>query len=359
MKKMVAIMLIVAMFVTCLTACATDAGSATTSPAAEETAQPKETAEASETAAPDAAAEDITVGIVIYASEIPFASDLGAAAVKACQEKGYNYLYLDGQGDMATQQLGVEDWIATNSIDALIIESVDSEGAAGLMEECKNAGIVVVAADTKPNSDVPVAVVQSDNYQMGEQSAQAALDHLKEKNGDYKGTVINVGFDETESMNQRAEGFKSKLAEYDGIEVIDYQVKSSTVTDAQSLCDDFLVTYPEGTIDVIFGVNSAITNGIIASQESAGRKDFVIIGVDDDSEELAALGRDTSTFIQTIAQEPYSMGQESVNILEKYFNGEEFEKKIDAKTTTVTRDNVDDYIASVESIKADLDQYRQ
>ena len=352
MKKIVAIILTVAVIAMCAVACGNPTPE--TSPAQEASSSSQETAEGSEVTA-----SDITVGIVIYSSEIPFASDLGAAAVKACQEKGYDYLYLDGQGDMATQQLGVEDWIATDSIDALIIESVDSEGAGALMDACAEAGIVVVAADTKPNSDVPIAVVQSDNYQMGEQSAQAALDYLKAKYGEEKGTVINVGFDETESMYQRAEGFKAKLAEYEGIEVIDYQVQASTVPDAQSLCDDFLVTYPEGTIDVIFGVNSSIANGIIASQESAGRTDFAILGVDDDSEELAALTRETSTFIQTIAQEPHSMGKDAVEILEKYFNGEEFEKQIGAATTIVTRDNVEKYIADVESIKVDLDQYRQ
>ena len=179
MKKIVAIILTVAVIAMCAVACGNPTPE--TSPAQEASSSSQETAEGSEVTA-----SDITVGIVIYSSEIPFASDLGAAAVKACQEKGYNYLYLDGQGDMATQQLGVEDWIATDSIDALIIESVDSEGAGALMDACAEAGIVVVAADTKPNSDVPIAVVQSDNYQMGEQSAQAALDYLKAKYGEEK-----------------------------------------------------------------------------------------------------------------------------------------------------------------------------
>lgn len=327
MKKWIAVTLIVFMAAALFAACS-DAPAQNSAPA--ESAAAESSAPADDTAAessapaqsPDKAvsepsadasgAEGKTVGIVIYASEIPFASDLGASAVKTAQENGMNFVYLDGQMDMTTQQLGVEDWLATNSIDALIIESVDSEGARVLMEECQEADIPVVAADTRPNSDIPIAVVQSDNFDIGKKSAQAALEQLKEKNGDYKGTIISVAFDETESMFQRNEGFKSVIEEYPDIEIVDYQAQSSSVTDAQSLCDDILVAYPDGAIDVIFCVNSALANGVIASQESAGRTDFVIIGVDDDAEELAALTRDTSTFVQTIAQEPQSMGKDAV-----------------------------------------------
>lgn len=359
MKKFVMVVLAALLVMVTFTACSTDPTQSETSASAPETVAAESSAAESPADSETDNISDITVGIAVYDDKIPFCSDLGAAAIKACTEKGYKYLILDGQGDQQKQQVGVEDWIATNSINALIVEVIDSKGSATLMDECKQADITVIAVDTNPNSSVPIAVVQSDNNAMGQQDAQAALDYLKEKNGSYTGTVITVGFDEAETMYQRVLGFKSVISEQKDITLVEYQAQSSSVTAGQSLCEDFLVTYPEGEIDVIFAANSALSDGVIAAQEAAGRKDFIILGIDDDNEELAALARDTSTFTQTIAQEPYSMGKDAVDILEKFLNGEEFETTVAAETSIITRDNVQEYIDNVASIKADLDQYRK
>jgi ribose transport system substrate-binding protein len=306
-----------------------------------------------------AASGEKTIGLAVGNMTVQFESDLYAGVVKAATEAGYNIKSLDGQGKLDTVVNGIDDWISTKSIDALIMLPPDSDGIVPTVQDANRAGIPVMTLDSKANGGQVIAHIGSDNYQVGQMGGQYCLDILKEKNGSEKGTVVVVGYPQYATLRARAEGAADLLKKYSDIKIIERNMTDNNPVASQNLLNDVLQSNPRpGDIDVIFAANSSAAIGAIGAQEAANRTDFFIVGVDDAPEEMAALKKPTSMFRGTIVQFPSDMGRIGIETLTKYFAGQSVSGEA-TPVKVVTKENIDEHNKQIEELYKQLTPYRR
>lgn len=357
MKKVLALILVVVLAAAAFAGCS--------APAAQESAsaQPSEAAtteatDSTESAAPAAADGDLTIGIALMDYNYTFFQDMLAAAKMEAEAQGVKLVDVDGGNDVQKQLEGVEDMITGSHINALILNPVDSAAIGAATLQANEAGIPVVTVDIRSEEGEVVAHVASDNKDIGKQSAEMAVETLKEKNGSEKGTILVVGMDQITSVRDRTEGFMEYMEQYPDIEIIKQDPVNYVVEGSQELVTNLLQTYPKGELDIIFGGNATNAMGALAAVEAAGRTDVLIQGVDDDPVELEAIEKG-DIFLSTIVQSPTDMGKLGVQIAVAAAKGEEIkEKEVATELTLVNKDNIAEFYESYNANQAALEPYK-
>ena len=332
---------------------ATTAASIAATTAADATTQPP-TADQTVTTSDNS---DITFGFVAANLAVQFPLDLITSCVKTADENGYKYLVLDGQSNVQKQLEGIEDWVASKAIDAIIIEPSDSDAIIPAVELCNEAGIPVITCDNRAYGGKVECHIGSDNISVGETGAQYVIETLRNRNGSESGTVIVIGMPARATLRDRADGAKSVLSQYPDIEILEENVTVLTVVESQQLMEDLMQAHPPGTIDVVFACNSSNSVGAISAQEAAGRFDFDIVGVDDSKEQLEALQDVNNKFLATVVQFPTNMGQIGVESLIKCLNNEPV-KDVTTDVAVITKESIADHIKFVDELYASLEPYR-
>ncbi|MEA4854130.1 MAG: sugar ABC transporter substrate-binding protein [Christensenella sp.] len=357
MKKLLAVILALALVAAVFAGCSAPAGQeSSAAPSKEATTEGSQATE--ESAEPAAATGDITIGMTLMDYNFPFFQDMLAMAKKTAEEQGVKLVDLDGAGDVQKQLEGVEDMISGTKVNALILNPVDSAAIVPATLEANDAGIPVVTVDVRSDQGDVVAHVASNNLDIGREAGKYALELLKERNGSEKGVVLCIGYPQITSQKERTEGFVEVLSQYPDIEIIQKDPIKLNVQESQALMEDLLQTYPEGKLDIVFGNNATNGVGVVAATEAAGRTDYDVIGVDDDPELLAALQRDGS-FAATVVQSPTEMGRIAVEIAVKAAKGEKIdESEVATELRVVTRDNYAEFMKDYEAIQKEIEPYK-
>ncbi|WP_066646847.1 sugar ABC transporter substrate-binding protein [Christensenella timonensis] len=360
MKKVLVLVLAVAMAVTAFVGCAAPAAQESSAAPSESAAAPSESAAASEGAesAAPAADGDITIGLTLMDYNFPFFQDMLAAAKKEAEAQGVKLIDLDGAGDVQKQLEGVEDMISGTKVNALILNPVDSAAISPATLEANAAGIPVVTVDVRSEQGDVVAHVASNNMDIGREAGKYAVELLKERNGSEKGKVLIIGYPQITSISDRAAGFQEIMEQYPDIEVVEQDPTNLNVQEAQTLMENLTQTYPEGTLDIVYGANATNAVGVISATEAAGRTDYDIIGVDDDPEILNAISKNGVT-AATVVQAPIEMGKLAVQIAVKAAKGETIdESEVATPLTVVTRETYADFMKTYEQNQKDIEAYK-
>ncbi len=306
--------------------------------------------------AAEEADEDIVIGVTLMDYNFTFYQDMLAAMKHEADILGVELVDVDGAGDITTQLNGIEDMINGQDVDAMVICGVDSAAIAPGVLECNDAGIPVVTVDVRSDEGDIVAHVASDNKEIGRDAAEYALAALKEKNGSEKGTCVVVGYPQISTIAGRAEGFLEFMADYPDVTVEEVDPVDLTVEASQSLMENVLQTYPEGTVDVIYGANQTNAQGVIAAAGAAGRTDFEIICVDDDPQILACV--EDGTAAATVVQSPIGMGRTSLDIaVEKVKGNDPAETDVATKLTVVDTDSFDAFMEEYNKEHDEIKDY--
>ncbi len=347
MKKLVVMILVLAMMINTM-ACA---GQTT------ETAvgAPDTQNEGEEEAEPEAASEEETKRIYFINSirAMDYFVYIEAGAKRMAEKMGYEMVCVDANGD-TTKQSDFISQAVVEGYDAILVG-----GDATLIpavEEANAAGIPVLNYDSPIGAEA-AGLVASDNMMMGKQAGEYAVELLKEKyDGEVKGRVIYINFP-IASMQDRCAGFVEAFAEYPDV-VLEEQVPQAQFVDECSiLMENVLTANAEGTLDIVFGSNSGAALGAIAAAGSSGRTDVMMVGIDDEDGQLNALKDSESPYYMTVAQDPITIGELSIEAIGWIFAGEEVGNvTVDARV--VTKDNVKEFVANEQQRKDDIAPYK-
>lgn len=301
----------------------------------------------------------ITIGITLMAYNHPFFQDMLAMAKKTAADLGVEIIDLDGGGDVQKQLEGIEDLISGAKIDALCLNPVDSAAIVPAVEAANAAGIPVITIDVRSEDGDIVAHVSSNNLEIGTKQGEYAVEKLREKNGSEKGTVLIIGFPQITSMRERAEGFKEVLSQYPDIEIVEQNAVQMTIESAQTTMEDLQQKYTVGKIDLVYGTNADMGLGALAAEESANRNDYMVFGVDDNPEILAALQDPNSQYTSTVIQSPTDMAKIGVELAVKAAKGEAIDKDYyPTELILCNKDTVADYMAKYNATQKMLEPYK-
>ena len=286
------------------------------------------------------AADAPKIGITIYQFADNFMTlyrtELVRYLTEDCGIPAENITIVDGKNDQAEQTNQIDGFIADN-VDVMIINLVQSSSAASVIQKADAAGIPVIFINREPTADDMaltdgICYVGADARQSGTFQGQIIAE--TENKGDWNGNgvvdyVMIMGDPENVDAQYRTE-FSIKALTDAGLKVnkLFEQRGDWDQTKGQELAATALTQF--GTdVDVIFCNNDAMALGAAQAIKDAGRtvgQDIYLLGVDALAEcvEMVNEGKMTGTVLndhvgQSHAAADAALKAAAGETLEKYY----------------------------------------
>lgn len=353
-KKLISVMLSVAMTAALLAGCGSEP--AQESPAQESPAQEKaeeapaqtegqEEAAQPEAAEPEAAPADTgdlpILGAGIYSSTDNFNSYI-AKAITGASDGVFQVNVDDGQMDQATQLNQIDTALAKGAV-AVCVSVVDITAAPAIIQKCQDAGNVPIIFFNKEITDKEVVSSYDNLYQVtstgGDYGAaiqgQMIVDYWNahpemDKNGDGKLQMINVMGDPGHTASQpRADYVESTITDAGiGIEVLERDTGMWDTAKAKEKMDAWVSKYGD-EIEAVVCANDAMALGVLQSVEAAGfnlegadsEQYIPIIGIDALPEMLEKI--ESGEVIGSVLQDASTQGKVIVAIADNVSQGKD------------------------------------
>ena len=292
MKKLVSVLLCMAMIVCLLAGCASGG---------------KETAQTASTG------EGYKVALITMDSIDQHWITLKEGAEKAASELGVALTFMaPNTKDDALQIEQVNNAVSAGN-QAIIVAANGPDAISSALKEAADAGIKIIYVDSPAN--VPAeATFSTDNTAAGTTAGQTMLDELSAK-GITSGKIgiVNVNA-ATASTVAREAGFREAFEGTDS-ELLETQYGEGDAAKSQSIAENYIT---QGVVG-IFGCNEGSTNGAGNAVKAAGA-DVVCVGFDKSDAILGLI--DDGYILATMAQNPDVMGYEGVKAAVAALNGE-------------------------------------
>ncbi len=265
------------------------------------------------------------------------------------------------EADLLSEQLGVEvtiDYRAPESAEvseqnsvleqaaateptAILIDPVDYDGSAAIIEEIQERGIPVILFDSPSPDGSGLTSVGND---FAEQ-AEIAVEMLIEEMGTSGKVAVMQGAPTAPNHAERYQAHLDALAEYPDIEVIDGGIDNDNVETAQSQAAAVLAANP----DLTGYLNcDACGSGIAAAIEERGMEDQVTFVAMDNLIEILEYVK-TGTITATSSTLPQEQGIYAVLMAYQAAQGMDLPAMVDTGIGRITQDNVDEWIEIVSA----------
>jgi ribose transport system substrate-binding protein len=219
--------------------------------------------------------------------------------------------------------------------DAILIAPTDKTALIGPIQRAIKAGIAVATVDTFINKPIAFTNVSTDNPGGGRAAADALAKAIG-SSGDVAAISVNPGISTTD---QRRDGFAAQLKKYPNINYLGVQYCNDDQTKAANQTSALLAAH--ANLKGIFAMNVVSGNGVTQAVKAAGKSGKVkLVEFDAGPPQVQALK--AGTIDALIAQYPYGIGQQAVQLAYKYITGHKtgIKKHYGTGSAVVTRANV-------------------
>ncbi|WP_017598305.1 ABC transporter substrate-binding protein, partial [Nocardiopsis lucentensis] len=197
--------------------------------------------------------------------------------------------YANADQDVDQQQTQAQAML-TDGVDVLVLDAVDSEAAAGTINEAHAQGVPVIAYDRLAQGGADM-YVSFDNVRIGRMQAEALLEAIEQDGTSGEGQIVMIN---GAPSDPNAGYYKTGAHE-----ILDGQIEIGQEFDTPDWSPDQANTQMEGAIttlgvDEITGVYSAndgMASGVISALRSAGVETEDLPPVTGQDAELAAIQR--------------------------------------------------------------------
>lgn len=236
------------------------------------------------------------------------------------------------------QQIAIVEQFVTEGVAAIALAPLDATALRRPVALAAARTIPVVIFDSALQGEAGkdfVSLVATDNRRGGELGGARLADAL-----DGRGRVVLLRYQVgSASTDEREAGFAAAVAARPGIEVIsDNRYSGATAGEAKTAALNMLDTLKAA--DGIFCPNESSSFGMLLALRQhnlAGKVKFV--GFDTSPALIEALRKGEIDAL--VAQDPRTMGRQTVTAAVRHLRGEAVEPAIDTGAAVVTRDNVD------------------
>ena len=321
MKKLIALILCLAMVTVLFVGCANDT---------ESNSDPAPSSENTNTEN-----EKLVIGVAYQDFTNEFTTELQIGVQNAAKELGVDLIEVDGKALAENQLSQVENFI-TQGVDGIILNPYDADGCAPAVTAAKNAGIPIVVVNAKTsNVEEADAFVGSDDVIGGEMEMQYVADQLGGK-----GTIVIMsGLYGNSAQIDRQQGIENILANYPDITVYAEQTGNWVRDEGMTLMENWLQSGEK--IDAVVAHNDQMALGALQAIEEANpENDIIIIGIDAIADAVNSVANGGMT--ATILQDGQGQGASALETVVKVIKGESFEKAVNIPFILITKDNVAD-----------------
>ncbi|CAN7632368.1 MULTISPECIES: substrate-binding domain-containing protein [unclassified Caballeronia] len=278
--------------------------------------------------------------------DIPFWRTVSKAVTETAKNDGGTVTSYDSHNDAATQLKNVQDAIA-QGVAGIVLSPTDSSTAPSVLAVAARAKVPVVIADIGTNSGEYVSFVVSDNetgaYETGKKLAQELKAKGWEKGG-YGICTISLA---RQIGQWRTEGFRRAMREAGVKEVALNQMQRYTTDETFRFVQDMMTAHPDMHA-VFVEIDQPVLGAARAIHVAHRENDVALAGFDGLPEFVDML--ENGSLVVAGMQQPYMMGQKSVEALVDHWAGKASPKKIVLPMTIVTKDNVQQLLPTLQKM---------
>ena len=324
-KKVLSVLLCVAMVATMVMGCGTKKVEKT------ETTKEETTTEAK--ALPGGGSNIIY--IITPSHSNPFFGTEAEAATTKAKELGYEVKTLSHDDDATTQMEHFEAAIADKAA-AIICDNAGADATVEAVKKAAEAGIPTFLIDREINQEgIAISQIVANNYQGSKAVAELWVEAMGEE-GKY---VELLGKESDTNAGVRSSAFHEVIDQYDGLEMVAQQSANWEQTEAFDKMGTILQSNPD--IKGVICGNDTMAMGAQAAIEAAGLTDVKIIGVDgsNDVRDKIKEGKILATALQQCAEIARMAVAQADDYLKNGTTGLDEKQLVDC--VAITKDNAD------------------
>ena len=278
--------------------------------------------------------------LVVGFSQVGAESGWRTANTKSIQgafkDAGIELKFSDAKGKQENQIKAIRSFIQ-QQVDVIAFSPLVESGWDTVLNEAKDAGIPVVLTDRAVDSvdeTLYKSFLGSDFILEGEKAGEWVAAEYAD--ADKVNIVELQGTTGAAPANDRAEGFRTALADDAKFDIIASQTGDFTRAGGKQVMEAFLKSNPE--IDLVYAHNDDMGLGAIEAIEAAGKtagEDIKVVTVDAVKDGMQALADGKINFIVECSP---LLGEQLVEIVKTLHDGGSVEKRIVTEETTFTKE---------------------
>jgi D-xylose transport system substrate-binding protein len=180
-----------------------------------------------------------------------------------------SFLYFNADQDAAKQQSQVESAL-TQGADVLVLDAVDADAVAPLVNQAKQKNVPVIAYDRRISGIGYDYFVSFDNVKVGEVQGQALLDELTERGTAATGQIVMINGSPTDPSS--ADYKKGAHNALDGKVTIgrEFDTPDWSPDKAQEQMEQAITSLGRDSIVGVYSANDGMATGAVAALKRAG-----------------------------------------------------------------------------------------
>ncbi|WP_103077191.1 ABC transporter substrate-binding protein [Petrotoga mexicana] len=282
---------------------------------------------------------DMTIFFIVKASENEFWQIVLDGAQKAANHFGVEFIHQEPTSESeVSRQVSILETAISTKPDAIVLAPTVADALVPGIERAMDSGIPVILIDSLANTDKYVSFLGSDNYTIGQRSADELAKALEEKNGSPSGKVAAITYmSGVGSLEARISGFLDRIEEaYPDIEVVSVRDAMGQVGNTINITLDLLTAYPD--LDGLYANNQMTGDDMVRALDMQGRKDLAAVAVDASAQEI--WGLENGYLDSVLVQQPWVMGYAGVAYAVMARNGVPLAKSVDTGILVITPESI-------------------
>lgn len=275
----------------------------------------------------------IKLGITLYSLKNEYTLRFANAAAERAKELGIELKIYDGNYDSTIQISQIEEMIS-GGVDGIILNPQDADACSPCVDKAVEAGIPIIAVNTRVNNDKITSYIGSQDVQAGEMIMSKVAESLQGKGK----IVILEGPIGQSAQIERREGIQNILKKYPDIQVISEKTANWSKLEASTMMKKWMATFNQ--IDAVVAENDDMALGAEEVVQTY-RKDILVVGIDGSTDALEAV--ENGKMLMTVFQDAAAQGRCSVDVLLNKVNGNDINTNYLFELEEVNRENVVEY----------------
>lgn len=260
--------------------------------------------------------DGVQIGVALYSVQNEYTKRFADAIQEQAEQMEIEVQLYDGNYDASRQNAQVEEMIQ-NGVDGILIIPQDSEDCVEAVESACEAGIPIVAVNTRVHSEKISSYVGSDDTEAGKLVAESIAEVLNGAGN----IVILEGPIGQSAQQERLKGIKDVLAEYPELHVIGNKTANWSRLEAKSVMTKWLQTFDR--IDAVIAENDDMALGALDAIKETD-KEIYVVGIDGSEEGIQAV--EEGRMYMTVFQDAESQSQSALDVILKCMNDETVEE---------------------------------
>lgn len=243
----------------------------------------------------------------------------------------------DGQADDEKENAAIENAI-TNGYDAIIVQPNNGEAQRPYVEQIVGAGIIAITTNARIEGIEGASSIDADPYKQAAVNAQLALEQVPQN---AKVVVLN-GPSGNFHADERRKAWEAEFFDKrTDVTIVAEQIANWNKDEAVQYMEDWVISNDQ--IDAIISMNDNMAAGaleVVAGKEQF--KDILAYGVDGTAE--ACLLIQDGTMTATCLQSAIDLAELNIESVHKLLTGEETQIDTDIAEVLITKENAAEYV---------------